>query len=261
MSLNPPITDWSQQVVWIVGASSGIGRATAERLHALGARVAVSARNATALADFTRGRAGTWALPADAGERGALAGAAEELLRDAGRIDLAVYCAGHYTPQNATAYDLDQMLQHQQVNVVGALHFLDAVLPPLLAQAAAGRPAHLSLVASVAGYRGLPKALAYGPTKAAMINLAEVLHLDLAPRGIGVSIVNPGFVRTPLTAANTFQMPALIEPEEAARCLVAGWQAGAFEIHFPKRFTRWMKLMRLLPYRPYFAAVRRGTGS
>lgn len=260
MPLNPPITDWSQQVVWIVGASSGIGRATAERLHALGARVAVSARNAAALEDYTRGRAGTWSLPAEAGEPGALKHAAGQLLHAAGRIDLAVYCAGHYSPQRATAYDLQQMLQHQQVNVVGALHFLDAVLPPLLTQSAAGQPAHLSLVASVAGYRGLPKALAYGPTKAALINLAEVLHLDLAPLGIGVSIVNPGFVRTPLTAANSFEMPALIEPEEAARQIIAGWQAGAFEIHFPKRFTRWMKLMRLLPYRPYFAAIRRGTG-
>jgi NAD(P)-dependent dehydrogenase (short-subunit alcohol dehydrogenase family) len=260
MPLNPPITDWPQRVVWIVGASSGIGRATAERLHTLGARVAVSARNADALADYTRGRPGTWALPADVADPGALKHAAEQLLHAAGRIDLAVYCAGHYAPQRATAYDLAQMLQHQQVNVIGALHFLDAVLPPLLAQAGAGRPTHLSLVASVAGYRGLPKALAYGPTKAALINLAEVLHLDLARRGIGVSIVNPGFVRTPLTAANTFEMPALIEPEEAARQLVAGWQAGDFEIHFPKRFTRWMKALRLLPDRAYFAAVRRGTG-
>jgi NAD(P)-dependent dehydrogenase (short-subunit alcohol dehydrogenase family) len=260
MWLNPPITDWSQQVVWIVGASSGIGRATAERLHALGARVAVSARNATALEDFTHGRAGTWALPADAGERGALAGAAEQLLRAAGRIDLAVYCAGHYTPQNATAYDLDQMLQHQHVNVVGALHFLDAVLPPLLTQAAAGRPAHLSLVASVAGYRGLPKALAYGPTKAALIHLAQSLYLDLQPQGIGVSVVNPGFVRTPLTSKNEFAMPALITPAQAAREIVSGWEAGRFEIHFPKRFTLWMKALSHLGDAAYFAAIRRTTG-
>lgn len=260
MALNPPIIDWPQQVVWIVGASSGIGRATAERLHALGARVAVSARNAEALTEYTRGRVGSWALPADAAVPGALARAAEQLLQAAGRIDLAVYCAGHYLPQRASAYDLAQMLQHQQVNVTGALHFLDAVLPALRRQAELGLPAHLSLVASVAGYRGLPNALAYGPTKAALINLAETLYLDLASEGVGVSIVNPGFVRTPLTAANRFKMPALIEPEQAARELIAGWQAGDFEIHFPKRFTRWMKLMRQLPYGAYFAAVRRGTG-
>lgn len=260
MPLNPRIEDWSQQVVWIVGASTGIGRATAERLHALGARVAVSARDADALTEFTRGRAQTWALPADVTQAGALKQAAARLLQDAGRIDLAVYCAGHYAPQRATAYDLAQMLRHQQVNVVGALHFLDAVLPTLLKQGRLGLPAHLSLVGSVAGYRGLPNALAYGPTKAALINLAEVLYLDLAPQGVGVSIVNPGFVRTPLTAGNEFTMPALIEPEDAAKAMVAGWQSGAFEIHFPKRFTRWLKALRLLGDGAYFAAVRKGTG-
>ena len=130
------------------------------------------------------------------------------------------------------------------------------MLPHLLAQ----RGGHLSLVSSVAGYRGLPKALAYGPTKAALINLAETLYLDLAPLGIGVSIVNPGFVRTPLTAGNEFHMPALITPEQAAREILAGLARGKFEIHFPKRFTRWLKLMRHLSYGAYFAAVRRSTG-
>jgi short-subunit dehydrogenase len=115
----------------------------------------------------------------------------------------------------------------------------------------------LALVSSVAGYRGLPKSLVYGPTKAAIINLAEALYLDLRPRGIGVCVVNPGFVRTPLTAQNDFHMPALISPEEAAREIVAGLARGAFEIHFPRRFTRVLKLLRVLPYRWYFAAVRR----
>ena len=130
----------------------------------------------------------------------------------------------------------------------------------LLQQAAAGRPAHLSLVASVAGYRGLPNALAYGPTKAALINLAEVLYLDLHARGVGMSLVNPGFVDTPLTAQNTFHMPALITPEAAAQAIVAGWAKGTFEIHFPKRFTRLLKAMRLLPDGWYFGAVRRAVG-
>ena len=177
-----------------------------------------------------------------------------------GRIDLAMYCAGHYKPQRATAFDLDEMLRHQQVNVVGALHLLDAVLPQLLRQAQAGQPAHISLVASVAGYRGLPNALAYGPTKAALINLAETLYLDLHPCGVGVSVINPGFVETPLTAANEFTMPALITPAAAAREIIAGWQAGRFEIHFPKRFTLWLKALRLLGDGAYFAAIRRSTG-
>ena len=134
------------------------------------------------------------------------------------------------------------------------------MLPTFLRQAAAGHAAHLSLVASVAGYRGLPNALAYGPTKAALINLAEVLFLDLRPRGVGVSVINPGFVETPLTAGNPFEMPALITPAEAARHIVAGWEAGRFEVHFPKRFTLWLKALRLLGDGPYFAAIRRATG-
>ena len=118
----------------------------------------------------------------------------------------------------------------------------------------------MSLVASVAGYRGLPNGLAYGPTKAALINLAETLYLDLQPHGVGVSLINPGFVETPLTADNRFAMPALISPEQAANHILAGWQAGRFEIHFPKRFTWWLKLGRLLGDSLYFAAIRRATG-
>jgi len=156
----------------------------------------------------------------------------------------------------ATAFDLDDALKHEQVNYVGALYLLDAVLPTLLRQ----RHGHLSLVSSISGYRGLPKALAYGPTKAALINLAQTLWLDLSERGIGVSVVNPGFVETPLTAQNDFKMPALLTPEQAADEILAGWAAGRFEIHFPKRFTLWVKALSHLGDASYFRAVRRATG-
>jgi NAD(P)-dependent dehydrogenase (short-subunit alcohol dehydrogenase family) len=160
----------------------------------------------------------------------------------------------------ATAFDLEIALAHEQVNYVGALTLLDAVLPQLIAQAASGRGGHLSLVSSVAGYRGLPQSLAYGPTKAALIHLAETLYLDLSPLKLGVSVINPGFVETPLTASNQFRMPALITPEAAARAMLQGWRRGEFEIHFPKRFTLWLKALRHLGYGPYFAAVRQSTG-
>jgi NAD(P)-dependent dehydrogenase (short-subunit alcohol dehydrogenase family) len=138
---------------------------------------------------------------------------------------------------------------------------LDTVLPAMLARASEGLAAgHISLVSSVAGMRGLPKSLAYGPTKAALINLAETLYLDLRPSGIGVSVINPGFVETPLTAQNDFAMPALITPAQAAQAVLGGWARGDFEIHFPKRFTHWLKFLRLLPYRVYFPLVRKMTG-
>jgi NAD(P)-dependent dehydrogenase (short-subunit alcohol dehydrogenase family) len=205
---------------------------------------------------FAREHPGSLALPLDATDRAAMHAATERLVAAWGGLDLVVYCAGTYKPMRATDFELDVALQHQQVNYVGALYLLDAVLPVLLRQKAG----HLSLVSSVAGYRGLPKSIAYGPTKAALINLAETLYLDLSPLGIGVSVINPGFVETPLTAQNEFHMPALITPEEAAVAIVKGWGAGDFEIHFPKRFTRWLKALRLLGYGPYFAAVRRSTG-
>ena len=257
MALNPRITQWRGQHVWLLGASTGIGRATASRLHALGASVTVSARSQAGLDSFVAEHAGAQALALDTTDAAAVQAAADTLLQRHGRIDLALYCAGHYTAMQASTFDLADALRHQQINYVGALNLLGAVLPVLLRQAAAGTPAHLSLVGSVAGYRGLPNALAYGPTKAALINLAEVLYMDLAPRGVGVSLINPGFVETPLTAQNSFHMPALITPDAAALAIVQGWAAGEFEIHFPKRFTRFLKALRALPDALYFSAVRR----
>ena len=256
MPLNPRITDWSGRVVWLVGASSGIGLATARQLHAGGATVVVSARNASALATFEAAHPGSLGIALDATDRAAMRAAAAQIVARCGRIDLALYCAGYYKPLRATAFDLDDMLRHEQVNYVGALYLLDAVLPVLLGQ----RSGHISLVSSVAGYRGLPNALGYGPTKAALINQAQPLYLDVQPLGLVVSVINPGFVETPLTAQNEFKMPALISPEEAAQAMLAGWAAGDFEIHFPKRFTRFLKLLGLLGDALYFKIIRRATG-
>jgi NAD(P)-dependent dehydrogenase (short-subunit alcohol dehydrogenase family) len=255
MSYNPPFTDWHGKTVWLVGASSGIGRATAHALHAQGAKVFVSARNQQALDAFAAEHPGAVALALDAGDAASVKAAAQVVLA-AGPLDLVLYCAGYYKEMRATDFDLAQMLRHQQVNYVGALYVLDAVLPHFLARQAG----HISLVSSVAGYRGLPKSLAYGPTKAALINLAETLYLDLQDSHVGVSLICPGFVETPLTAQNQFTMPGLISPEKAADAILLGWQHGQFEIHFPKRFTLWMKALSLLPNALYFPVIRKFTG-
>ena len=248
------MSEWRGKAVWLVGASTGIGQATAHALHAQGAKVFVSARNAQALAGFVQNHPGAIALALDVTDRAALAVAAQTVLAS-GTLDLVMYCAGYYKEQRATAFNLAEMVQHNEVNYTGVLYLLDAVLPALLAQ----KSGHISLISSVAGYTGLPQSLAYGPTKAALINLAETLYLDLKDSSIGVSLVCPGFVETPLTAQNKFTMPALITAEQAAQEILRGWGRGEFEIHFPKRFTRWMKALRLLPYRIRFAAVRRIT--
>jgi NAD(P)-dependent dehydrogenase (short-subunit alcohol dehydrogenase family) len=252
--LNPPLHNWHGKTVWLIGASTGIGHATASALHAQGAHVVVSARNAQALNAFVAAHPKSQARVLDVTNPDAVRECAQTLAAQ-GRLDCVVYCAGHYHAMTADTLDAKDMLRHMQVNYEGAIYVLEHIVP-LMRQQGAG---HISLVASVAGYRGLPKSLAYGPTKAALINLAETLYLDLHPQGIGISLINPGFVDTPLTAGNTFEMPALLTPAQAAQAILRGWAQGRFEIHFPKRFTFWMKALRHFPNRLYFSLVRQAT--
>ena len=253
--MNVPVRDWRGRRVWLVGASSGIGAALAAALHARGAEVALSARQSARLDELAR-RTAALALPCDVTADGALDAAAAQLRESWGGVDHVIYLAAHYAPMRGYELDLAQVRASVETNLLGAYATVAAVLPLLAGRAGAS----LVLVASVAGYRGLPTAVAYGPTKAALINLAETLYLDLEPRGIGVHLVNPGFVRTPLTDRNDFAMPALIEPDEAAEGILAGLARGRFAIAFPRRFTAWMRLLRNLPDRLYFPLVHKATG-
>jgi short-subunit dehydrogenase len=254
--LNVSIDQWQGKNVWIVGASSGIGAALAKRLMALGANVAVSARRIAPLdeliASNTNPQAKHLVLPMDATDSDQVKAVHKTIRANWPRIDLIVWLAGTYKAMRADAIDLALIKQTIDANLTSVYNGLDAFLPDLITQ----KSGAIALVSSVAGFRGLPKALVYGPTKAAMINLAEVLYNDLKPYGISVYLINPGFVETPLTAQNEFKMPALITSEQAADEIISGLAKGRFEMHFPKRFTRVLKLMRLLPYRIYFALVK-----
>ncbi len=252
MCSNPVITDWQGKRVWLVGASSGIGAAVARELSQRGARLALSARRAEKLSALAI--ADALLLPCDATDVASLSAARQKLLAAWDGVDLVVYLAGDYVPMRADHFDLAVAEQVVTVNFNAAMRLAATVLSDL-------KPGGgIAFVASVAGYRGLPKALAYGPGKAALIHFAEVLYLDLAPKGVGVWVINPGFVSTQLTAKNDFTMPALLTPEQAAIATVDGFKSAHFEIHFPKRFTRFMKLFALLPYRWYFPLIRRFTG-
>ena len=250
--MNPVVSEWRVKRVWLVGASSGIGAALAHALARRGARLALSARRADKLQAL--GIADARLVPCDATDAASLARARQAVIDALGGIDLVIYLAGDYVPMRADNFDLAVAEQVVAVNFNGAMRLAAAVLPDL-------RPGGgIAFVASVAGYRGLPKALCYGPGKAALIHFAECLHLDLAPRGIGVWVINPGFVATQLTAKNDFAMPALLSPEQAASAAVDGFCRANFEIHFPKRFTWFMKLLAHLPYGCYFPLIRRFTG-
>jgi short-subunit dehydrogenase len=249
---NPPLADWRDRRVWVIGASSGIGAALARELLARGARTALSARNETLLAEVAGGHPQALIAPLDITDHARVTAAAAAVTRAWGGFDLALVVAGTHIEMRAHTWNLARARELLQVNLHGVLNCVDAILPTLLRQGAGG----IALVASAAGYVGLPKALIYGASKAALINFAESLYFDLAPRGIGVYLVNPGFVDTPLTRQNDFRMPALMSAEDAARATLAGIARGRFEIHYPQRFTRWLKLARVLPYRLQFAALR-----
>lgn len=257
MPLNPPVSTWRGRRVWIIGASSGIGAATARLLLAKGARVALSARSREPLEELAGSAPEhALALPLDANRTDEVAAALRAIVGRWGGLDLALFCAGTYTPMRAWSLDAGRAGEMLRLNLASQIAGLGEVLPVLLSQGSGG----IALVSSVAGYSGLPNSLVYGATKAALINLAETLYLDLAPRGIAVYLVNPGFVKTPLTDRNTFPMPALVSAEEAAREIVSGMERGRFDIHFPRRFTVLLKLARLLPYPLYFRLARRATG-
>jgi short-subunit dehydrogenase len=255
MSLNNKIHQWQGKRVWIIGASTGIGAALADLLHSRQAKVALSARSTDKLAAIvTRfGASRAIALPLDITDVASIQRAERELIDAWGGYDLVIFMAGDYTAMRAWELDLKVAQQMVSVNWGGFLNGLSVVIPTLLKAGAGG----IALVSSVAGYRGLPKSLVYGPTKAALINLAETLYLDLKDKGLDIYVINPGFVKTPMTDKNDFEMPALITPQEAAAEIVAGFERGEFEIHFPKRFTNLLKTLRHLPYALYFRAIRR----
>lgn len=245
--------DGRWRTVWITGGSSGIGKELARLMGNEARYVAVSARSIDKLESAAAMHAAIHAHPLDVTDEEAVERCVVDIEAAAGPINLAVLNAGAWTLMSVTEFDLRSVRTGLDVNHMGVMNCLNAVLPRMLER---GR-GHIAIVASVAGYRGLPRSLAYGPTKAALINLAETLNTELAPRGITVSLVNPGFVDTPMTRENPFPMPGLMTAEDAAQKMLKGLKAGKFEIVFPAGFGLAMKLLRVLPNPLYFWFVRR----
>ncbi len=252
-ALNHRIRDWAGQRVWLIGASSGIGAALATELLDAGARVALSARRAERLQAVASGHPQAQVEPFDILDGEAWTQRYQHVCAAFGGVDLIVFCAADYHPERSWEVTPESAAHTLAVNLGSVYTGLSTVLPDMLARGSGG----IAIVASVAGYLGLPNASVYGPTKAALINLAELLYVDLRPRGLSVYLINPGFVQTPLTARNEFSMPALQTPQAAARAIRRGLASGRFEIHFPRRFTLALKVLRWLPYRLRFNLISR----
>ena len=227
--------------IWIIGASSGIGEALAKQLSSSGNKVFISARSADKLEIISKEtRAIAYAL--DVTNFDEIKAAAQKI----GKINSVIFMAGVYTPMSFENMQIAEANQIIDVNFKGALNTVLAVLPILKAQGFG----QIALCGSVAGYIGLPNGQPYSATKAAIINLAESLRAEV-PSFIDIKLISPGFVKTKLTDKNSFDMPAIITPEKAAQEIIKGLNNKGFEIHFPKKFTYFMKLMRLLPYFVY----------
>lgn len=237
-------------VAWVTGGSSGIGASLARELAARGATVAITARRAGLLeqvAATAEGSGSVHAYPGDVRDRDGLLDITGRIRRDLGPIDLAVLNAGTWTQVDVVNWDSSSIRDHIETNLLGMVNSLDAIVPGMI-DCRAGR---IVGIASVAGYRGYTRAEAYGTTKAAEINLLESLRIDLAPLGVEVQTVNPGFVRTPLTMRNEFPMPFMIEAPDAARRIVRAIERGKAEAVFPLPYMLGMKLVRFAPVRPY----------
>ncbi len=241
-------------VAWITGGSSGIGAALAHELCRRGGRVAITARREERLADVAASAPGeAHSLPGDVRDPEALREVVASVEANVGRIDLAVLNAGIWAQVDVRKWDAGLIRDHVETNFMGMVNSLDAILPRMMAR----RGGTIVGVASVAGYRGYTRAEAYGPTKAAEINLLESLRVDLGPLGVDVQLVNPGFVRTPLTEANDFPMPFMIEAPDAARRIADAIEKGKAETVFPLPYRVGMKLVRVAPVRLYTAVSRR----
>jgi len=248
-------------VVWITGASSGLGRATALEFARRGWRVAATARSEDKLKELEQESAGmlgdVTAWPVDVTDPKRIAEIVIGVEENLGDIDTAILNAGTFWPMKANDFSADIIRKTLEINVLGTANPIEQLLPRMIRR---GR-GKVYLVSSVSGYTGLPQAASYGLSKAGLINMAEALHAELKPQGVHFGVVNPGFIDTPLTEKNDFPMPFLMPVDKAASALTDGVLDGRFEVYFPRFFIWLLKIARMLPYGLYFPLVRWATRS
>jgi short-subunit dehydrogenase len=241
----------NQKKVWITGASSGIGKSTAERFAKEGWKVAISARRKEILDDMAK-NPNISSYPLDVVNEDNCKNTFLNIIAEFKEIDLCIFCSGTYDPKKEIEIDIKQNKLVMDVNYFGVLNCVKAVEIYFKER----KKGHISIVSSIAGYRGLPNSTGYGPSKAALNNFAESIYFDFKKHNVRVSVISPGFIKTPLTDKNDFPMPFLRSVEFAAQKIYTGLtKSNSFEIHFPKQLTLILKFLRLLPYKIYLFLI------
>ena len=246
----------SNKVIWITGASTGIGKAIAIKFSKNGWNVAISARRLELLEEISKQNQNVFSFPLDVTNKDDCHKVFTEIKNKLGKIDLCVFSTGTWDPKKEKEIDVEQIENVMKVNFFGTLNSIKSV-EKYFKDLGKG---HISIVSSIAGYRGLPNSTGYGPSKSALNNLAESLYFDFKRYGVRVSLISPGFIKTPMTDKNDFKMPFLKTTEYAADKIYDGLvKKTSFEIHFPKALTITLKILSFLPSKLYFNLVGRLT--
>ena len=241
----------NQKKIWITGASSGIGKAVAEKFADEGWKVAVSARREEILREMSNHK-NIFSFPLDVTEKDQIDKVFKNILNEFGDLDICLFSSGTYDPKNEKTIDTDKIKNVIGVNFFGVVDCVKTVENFYKKR----KSGHISIVSSIAGYRGLPNSSGYGPSKAALTNFSESIYFDFKKYKVRVSLISPGFIKTPLTDKNDFSMPFLKPPSFAAEKIFIGLvNSNSFEIHFPKQLTFILKFLRILPYRMYLFLV------
>ena len=241
--------------IWITWASTGIGKALAIKFADEGWNVAVSARRENLLVDLCKSHSKIHSFPLDVISLENSKATFENIIKKLNNIDICVFATGIYDPNTEKEINIKKMEEVMKVNFFGTANCIKAVEKDFKEK----RKGHIAVVSSVAGYGGLPNSSGYGPSKAALINLAESLYFDFKKYNVRISLVSPGFIKTPLTDKNDFPMPFIKSPEFAAEKMFNGLtKKKSFEIHFPKALTLILKFLRVLPYKLYLFLIDKG---
>ena len=243
----------NQKKVWITGASSGIGKSVAEKFASEGWKVAVSARRKEILDEMSNNK-NIFSYPLDVTKQEQIKNIFKKIINDFGNLDMCIFCSGTYDPKDEQSINVEKIKNVINVNFFGVVECVKAV-ESFFKDKKSGQ---ISIVSSIAGYRGLPNSSGYGPSKAALTNFTESIYFDFKKYNVRVSLVSPGFIKTPLTDKNTFKMPFIKSPEFAAEKIFKGLtKSSAFEIHFPKELTTLLKVFRVLPYKIYLFLIEK----